>query len=99
MHILEKLFSRVKIKDFQKVLLVLPLSAPFNWQSLLAEGYSHLGESYSSISLLYLAELWLTKSHSNLDKTNFDTFEKEVQLYSIFPAVDHGPGGHAVTSH
>lgn len=68
-------------------------------ESSLAKSCSHLGEAHVSISLFYLAELWLTKSHSNLDKANFDTFEKAAQLYSIFPAVDHGPGGHALTSH
>lgn len=93
LHILEKLFYRAKNKRLQESFIGIASICSFHLaEFLLAKSYSHLGEAYASISLFHLAELWLTKNHSNLDKANSDAFEKEVRLYRILPAVDHGPG-------
>lgn len=93
MHILEKLFYRVKIKDFPESFIGIASICSFHLaEPLLAKSYSHLAEAYASISLFHLAELWLTKSHCNLNKANSDIFEKEVGIYRILPAMDHGPG-------
>lgn len=79
MHILEKLFCKVKIKDFQESFIGIASICSFHLaESLLAKSCSHLDEAYASISLFHLAELWLTKSYSNLDKENSDAFEKGV---------------------
>lgn len=87
LHILEKLFYRVKIKDSQASFTGIASICSFHLaESLLAKSCSHLGEAYTPISLFHLAELWLTKSHGNLDKANSDTFEKEGRKD------DHGPG-------
>lgn len=93
MHILEKLFYRVKIKDFKESFIGIASICSFHLAgSLLAKSYSRLGKAYASISSFHLAELWLTKSLSDLGKANSDSYEKVLPLYSVLSAMDHGPG-------